>query len=184
MTILPLLLSLAGSCQLAASFALWNAKPHRRLAIARTFVSADFDSLVESFQKWPSPCQGGRRDTTADLFLVYSGDLTNNNELLGQVEDVVELIGAAYSKCFGKVEWFSCHIPKEVDIYEPLLQRERHDWVNGPNRQFEITFRKLQSMGYDTMFLMEADTVPLKPFWLDLLQRDIEDKAPFSLLGR
>jgi hypothetical protein len=181
----PTLLFASSNLLAAAASFTWTGQPqqyHGRLAIARTFVAADFDKLVESFQKWPHPCQGGR--DAPDLFLVYSGDLAKDEELRGRVEDVTEMVGAAYSQCFRKVEWFSCFIPKEVDIYEPHLQHERLDWVNGPNRQFEITFRKLQSMGYGSMFLMEADTVPLKPFWLDLLQDEIEAKLPFSLLGR
>jgi hypothetical protein len=173
------------ACSLkTACSSFWKAPSHEHLAIARTFVSADFQRLVESFQKWPSPCRGRRAHATTDMFLVYAGDLSNDSNLLVQVEELVEFLEPLYAQCIRKVEWISCNIPKEVDIYKPHLQTNLQGWVNGPNRQFEITFRKLQSMGYGKMFLMEADTIPLKQFWLDLLLDEIEVKAPFSLLGR
>ena len=53
-------------------------------------------------------------------------------------------------------------------------------------RQFEGTYRTLQYKEwgeYETFYLMEADSVPVKSFWLDTLRREIGDKAPFAILG-
>jgi hypothetical protein len=76
-------------------------------------------------------------------------------------------------------------IPAHLDIYEPAQQSTNPLWVNGPNSQFIKTLRYVQHEGsYETMFLMEGDTVPVKPYWMDKLLVDIEEQRPFAILGR
>jgi hypothetical protein len=72
--------------------------------------------------------------------------------------------------------------------YAPPQQQINRLWVNGPNRQFEKGLRAAQfpvfdAFGYQLVYLMEPDSVPLRRFFLDVLRGEIEERRPFSVLG-
>jgi len=63
-------------------------------------------------------------------------------------------------------------------------------WVNGPNRQFEAASEAVRAptfgkrVPYEVFYLMEPDSVPWRPNWLDSLVIEIESHRPFAVLGR
>eukprot|EP00978_Attheya_sp_CCMP212_P036454 scaffold165419_cov54-Attheya_sp.AAC.5 len=159
---------------------------HNRLAVVRPFCVEDASSLVESFSVWDkfSPCQDPSGQV--DLFLVFSQNIEKSpiaNDAIGKVTQIFEQTHG-WNSCFHSVTAIGVDIPAHLDIYEPAQQSTNPLWVNGPNSQFIKTLRHVQQEGsYETMFLMEGDTVPVKPYWMDKLLVDIEEQRPFAILG-
>lgn len=154
----------------------------RKTVIARPFTAHDVQKLAESFELWPDPCGETRGDV--DLYLVFSRNLEDAKKTNDVVQNILEAHTAPWRKCFREVTALSAGIHPEDDIYNPALQDTNVKWVNGPNRQFERTFRMLQQKEYEVMYLMESDSVPLKENWLSMLVQEMENLAPFSVMGR
>jgi hypothetical protein len=61
-------------------------------------------------------------------------------------------------------------------------------WVSSPNLQFARTVRTLQGVtwgSYKVMIMMEMDSVPMKPFWLDAIVNEIDSQQhDFAIIGR
>lgn len=161
-----------------------------RLAVARTFCTGDAKALAESFDQWNdlSPCEHGS-DMKADLFLVFSQSLSASPVAQAAVDSIEQKFHETegWNGCFSRLVAIGVDIDSETDLYQPKQQQTNHMWVNGPNRQFERTIREIQSGvwgDYESMYLMERDSVPVKSFWLDALVSDIEKQQPFAILGR
>ena len=162
------------------------------LAIARTFSSKDAKQLSNSFQVWEElpPCDATELPS-ADLFLVFSQSLEHSKVARDAVKQVEQLFHetGGWGKCVNNVFSFGVNIDPSQDIYASKDQSTNALWVNGPNRQFERTVRELQRHGrgasYDFMYLMEMDSVPIQPFWLDRIQEEIANQpTDFAILGR
>jgi hypothetical protein len=95
-----------------------------------------------------------------------------------------DMEGEAWTQCIDRVVGIDVDIAPDEDFYNINEQASNPLWVNGPNRQFERTVRRLDGF-YDIMFLMEMDCVPIQPFWLDTLVEEIYSKeSEFAILGR
>ncbi len=167
---------------------------HPSLAITRPFAPSDVDRLSESFGEWRDfpPCHD-ESPISVDLFLVYSQRLSESVEAQASIRAVEEMFGQDedWSRCISRVIGFGVDIDPEADMYRIDQQNANVMWVNGPNRQFERTIRILQSSQYnphDLMFLMEMDSVPVQPYWLDTMIDEIvkleSEPSPFAILGR
>ncbi len=65
-------------------------------------------------------------------------------------------------------------MPKTENIYSPSQVKTLNDWVLGPNLHFtEISRFGLKNFQTDLWYLMEMDSVPVKPNFLDLLFAEI-----------
>ena len=156
-----------------------------KLAVVRPFSPADVDSLAPSFDVWDEfpPCSAN--GTVADLFLVYSQSLETSpraQEAVGRVTDRFHK-NNGWGHCFGEIFAVDADIQSDLDIYQPKEQDTNPLWVNGPNRHFERIVRVGQAEGFDTLYLMEGDSVPVKAYWLDSLMLDAELNRPFTILG-
>ena len=173
-------------------------------AIARPFSLHDAPKLAESFDIWSTfpPCLDYRHlrldDGTdpPDLYLIYSQSFQNDATeadddeasllaklAIRQVEQKFNETNG-WGNCFNRLHSLSVDIAPEHDIYRKQDQDKNPMWVNGPNRQFERTVRKLQPLT-DLLYLMEMDSVPIKPYWLDIILTEIANqKSEFAILGR
>ena len=93
----------------------------------------------------------------------------------------MELILATFPKikfCVGNVRFINGHIRKEDDIHTAT------DFT-GPNKQFRMMFNMPElTNNYDYFFILEPDTTPIRPNWLEGLVREVELKVePFWLKG-
>jgi hypothetical protein len=161
----------------------------RNFAIARPF-SQDAPLLPNSFDVWSTypPCREGD-DDPPDLYLVYSQSFENNQTSIAKsaVEEVERIFEetSGWGDCFGQIHTLAVDIAPEDDLYKKFEIDTNVMWVNGPNRQFERTVRSLQGAGVEIFYLMEMDSVPTKPYWLDILVQEIESQeSEFAILGR
>ena len=84
---------------------------------------------------------------------------------------------AAVSSCFAKVFTLCANLTAEENRYKGIRA------AYGPNAMFEGLFRSIWG-AYGYMFLMEADTSPIKPLWLDrLLWESVLAPGPFWVKG-
>lgn len=92
---------------------------------------------------------------------------------------------SGWGDCFGQIHTLAVDIAPEEDLYKKYEIDTNVMWVNGPNRQFERTVRSLQGAGVEIFYLMEMDSVPTKPYWLDILVQEIKrQESEFAILGR
>jgi hypothetical protein len=160
-------------------------------AIARTFSLHDATELPGSFDAWNShpPCEG-TASAYVNLLLVFSQSLERSSVAQSAIKEVRRRFQetGGWDNCIGRVLAFGVDIDPDSDTYKPSEQETNPLWVNGPNRQFERTVRKLQEARfgfYDSMYLMEMDSVPVKAFWLDIILDEINgQKRDFAILGR
>ena len=166
-------------------------------AVVRPFSASDADKLANSFDVWNDlpPCAADNDDETegfsasrvpeADLFLVFSQSIDLSSEAQEAISLVKEMFNQTngWNGCFGKITALGAGIEPQFDIYDPSVQETNPYWVNGPNRQFERTIRLIQTEGYDAVYLMESDSVPVADAWLDSLLADIDKHRPFDVLG-
>ena len=164
-----------------------NSTINNRLVLVRPFSASDINSLAPSFDIWDQypPCSTSHgEDVVADLFLVYSQSLESSPEAQEAVARVTDKFrGNNGWGCFGNIAAIDANIQSNLDIYQPKEQETNPAWVNGPNRHFERIIRAGQAKGYETLYLMEGDSVPVKASWLDSLLLDAELKRPFAILG-
>jgi hypothetical protein len=161
------------------------------LAIARTFSSNDANQLPASFGVWDThpPCIG-KNKPSVDLFLAFSQSLENSPIADAAVAEVAQKFQETngWGDCIANLFAFGTDIAPGQDMYNSKEQALNPLWVNGPNRQFERTVRKIQNHpweSYELMYLMEMDSVPAKDYWLDILLEDIEAQPrEFAILGR
>lgn len=161
----------------------------RKFAVARPFSSGDAPLLAESFDVWSTfpPCREGAGDDPPDLYLVFSQSFENNQVATNATQDVERIFDdtEGWGGCFGQIYTLATEIPPEKDIYKKNEINTNVMWVNGPNRQFERTVRSLQDAGVELFYLMEMDSVPTKPYWLDTLVEDVQNQeTEFAILGR
>lgn len=171
-----------------------------RIAIVRPFSLIQAENLVSSFDTWENhlPCriENEKKENPtyeADLFLSFSQSYSQSPDVRKETNQVNQIFHSnkwGNQGCFQNLKTIEANIPLEEDMYEPSLSQIDSMWVNGPNRQFESAFHTLQSMtsassesGYDVMFLMEADSKPVKSYWLDSLVEEITQQSPFGILG-
>ena len=163
-----------------------------KMAIVRTFSPKDIKQLERSFDVWEEfpPCQGVPSSAEVDLFLAYSQSLEGSSDAKLAIDGIKRKFAetGGWDNCIAEVHAFGVDIQPDRDIYKAKEQDSNPLWVNGPNRQFERTVRTIQRGkfgSYDLMYLMEMDSVPIKPFWVDLIIDDINAKPnEFAILGR
>lgn len=164
-----------------------------KMAVVRTFCSKDANELVDSFHDWNrvSPCSETFKTDSygTDLFLIFSQSLSESKEASEAVSKAEEIFDATngWGGCFENIFSLGVNIDPAMDVYMPSKQLEDENWVNGPNRQFERSIRAVQQsqfFEYETLYLMESDSIPVKHFWLDTLVDEVENHRPFAILGR
>lgn len=159
------------------------------IAIARPFSPVDVNRLRASFDSWRQfmPCRS-ESTVRVDLVLVYSQRLLESASAKIAIEAVKREFRTheAWAQCIDRVIGIDVDILPTEDLYKVQEQSTNPLWVNGPNRQFERTVRRLDGF-YDLMYLMEMDSVPRQPFWLDSLIEEVHSQATqseFAILGR
>lgn len=169
------------------------------MIILRTFCPFDIDKLADGFDSWVNffPCGNAELSPPpadrmgVDILLYFSAAWDLWPKAKESADTIVRNFnGGVYpwSRCFGNMYVDSALLPPEQDAYEPPKQQINRLWVNGPNRQFEKGLRACQfpvteAHGWQLAYLMEPDSVPLRPFWLDRLLKEIEERRSFAVLG-
>mmetsp|Transcript_11550 Transcript_11550/g.14505 ORF Transcript_11550/g.14505 Transcript_11550/m.14505 type:complete len:2323 (+) Transcript_11550:126-7094(+) len=160
-----------------------------QFAIIRPFAVADAHQMLESFEVWNEfiPCKQLNYTPQINIYLVFSQNLSAHAIIQSDVEMFLSKIQMEkWYSCFQDVKVVSANIPAEVDTYNPDDSETSDMWVNGPNQQFIFISQAMQRMEwgkYDCWYLMEADSIPIKPFWLDALINEVEAEVPFAVLG-
>jgi len=175
---------------LPSTFAVWNQLPPCRASatdldlhtVTERHETEDEDRYIDSVGTEIM------RDSVADVFLFYSQTFSDNEVAIKAVDTIIDQFNepGGWSQCFANIYAIEANIPPELDLYIPSAQEELHNWVNGPNRQFEAAFRIIQSGewgDYDGFYLMEGDSIPIKNNWLDVALSEIESNRPFAILG-
>ena len=159
------------------------------IAIARPFSPVDVERLPASFESWKQfmPCRS-ESTVRVDLVLVYSQRLFESVSAKTAVEAVKHEFRTheAWTQCIDRVLGIDVDILPTEDLYKINEQSTNPLWVNGPNRQFERTVRRLDGF-YDLMYLMEMDSVPRQAFWLDAIIEEVHTQSTqseFAILGR
>lgn len=159
-----------------------------RSAIVRPFSLLDVDLLPSFFDSWDEhfPCAKDVQEKP-DLILAFSQTYTATPKAVEQTKFIQKKYFHDSSswgfKCFNELKTIEADIPMELDLYEPSLSQSDHNWVNGPNRQFISVVQTLTSLQYETIYLMEGDSIPIKNGWFDSLYSEMKEKAPFAILG-
>jgi hypothetical protein len=158
--------------------------------IIRTFCPKDTDMLIATFDQWISfpPCDSSTPSVKkpVDILLYFSQTLDLYPKIKQSIERMFQVNedgSLPWAKCIGRLMIDDARIAQADDLYLPHEQTTNELWVNGPNRQFERGLRLAQRMGYQDTYLMEADSRPIKKYWLDDLQAEIASKRPFAILG-
>lgn len=150
------------------------------MLLVRPFTTHDVDKLLTSFDSWLPPCSSN--NTNVDLALFHSQTLQQSSTIFKHaIANMITMYETKWQGCFGRLIVEGVDIAPQDDVYD--LTSERADWVSGPNRQFERMVRRVQG-NYETMFLMESDSVPMKANWLDALTLEVEAQRPFAIIGR
>jgi len=167
-------------------------RARKQMAVVRPICEFDAEAMPSTFRVWDHfpPCDVDRdRDTSVDFFVCYSQTYSDNTVAIRAADEMITMFHdktIPWTKCFDNFYAIETDIAKELDLYIPSAREELYSWVNGPNRQFEGTYRALQynEWGeYETYYMMEGDAIPVKSFWLDTLREEIRDKTPFAILG-
>jgi hypothetical protein len=159
-----------------------------RLAVVRPFSPNDQEALEKSFIKWNEfvPCDLSKvpSEDSVDLFLSFSQDLSRSQASREFIRRFRTRQGT-WRKCFKNIIILECKIPPGEDLYKPLEQFHNMNWVNGPNRQFERTNEAISSTRglYEAWYLMEGDSVPVAPFFLETLMAELKRATPFGIFG-
>ena len=169
-------------------------KRKKKFGILRPFCAFDAGPLPYTFDIWnefpPCDLDENERMLSADLFLSFSQTYSNEEAAVRSVDVIIQNFYSGeyrWSKCFQNVYAVETNIEADKDNFVPSLQDYLFDWINGPNRQFERGFRLMQSGkwgDYESFYLMEGDSIPVRANWLPALLDDLEEKRPFAILGR
>lgn len=173
------------------------------LTIVRPFCRRDYNRMFSSFDSWLNdyrPCDLNQAPRF-NLILSYCEDLMQDYAsqfILPKLRKTIELIKSANTstntststntniqvgRCFKNISYHSAKIQPNLNIYRPDLYGLNDLWVNGPNRHFEAIVKYLDDLNQTLFYLMEADSVPLKPDFLTRLDGEIRTKGPFAILG-
>jgi len=171
-----------------------------KLALVRPIPPGGGQALLESFDLWDPhwPCSSKGLDYQVDLFISFSRTL-DRSEHPGDVEALEKLKSkfeahGGWNNCVSRLHVIEIDIAPEMDIYEKADEQKNPMWVNGPNEQFRKTLREIMTMTrsdqqgrevaeYEIVYNMEADARPNKWGWLDSIQKEIKEEAPFAILG-
>lgn len=168
-------------------------KSEKNFAILRPFCAFDTGPLPFTFDIWDDfpPCDLDSEEmVSADLFLSFSQTYANDKRAIESVDIFIQNFYSGeyqWSKCFRNVYAVETNIEEDRDNFIPPMEEYLADWINGPNRQFERGFRLIQSGrwgDYESLYLMEWDSIPIRANWLPALLDDMETKRPFAILGR
>jgi len=156
------------------------------IAIVRPFAVSDYASLLRSFSEWNSfiPCNSSET-VNADIFLVFSQDLDDYSSISSVIEDFLSEPDD-WMRCFNSINAISAKISLIDDIYTPHQSHNNSFWANGPNRQFNFIAKAMadQTWGsYDFWYLMEGDSTPIKPYWMEQILDEAQFYEPFAILG-
>jgi hypothetical protein len=158
-----------------------------RMLLMRPFSPYDYEFLMSGFDVWTTqiPC-GINTRPAVDILLYFSRSWELWPNAKAQALEVVNNFEnglLAWSHCFGRIIVDTADMSVEEDKYDKSLRSTDALWVNGPNRQFERGVKWAQRRNYHTLYLMEPDSVPIKPYWLNSLEDEIRKYHPFSVLG-
>ena len=170
-----------------------------RMVIVRPFAPHDAKELYLSFQEWDKymPCEieidhtsnSTRLVPTIDLVLSFSQTLSDHPETYRIVQEMKEMFDAkqGWSRCFSSLTIHEAHIHESEDVYDkdPRKKLKSPEWVVGPNLQFQRLYNAMIDAGrYETMIIMEKDTIPRAASWTNRMLDEIDSRRPFAVLGR
>ena len=167
----------------------------RHLAVVRPFSNNDYPRLASSFDNWNTwlPCAtaGEASEIEVDLFICSSQSLDSNAAMQGVVQDILDaFLGnlQPWHSCFRNVFHVSANMLSSEDVYITDSANSTTRTARGPNLQFLRIAQNLMdgSWGtgmYDSLMLMEMDTVPVRRGWLDAIAGELNVNAPYVVYG-
>mmetsp|Transcript_27572 Transcript_27572/g.66274 ORF Transcript_27572/g.66274 Transcript_27572/m.66274 type:complete len:986 (-) Transcript_27572:1744-4701(-) len=165
------------------------------IAIVRPFAPHDAQELYLSFQEWDKyfPCEIDPANASQlvpkmDLVLSFSQTLSDHPETDLVVQKTKEVFDAkqGWSRCFRNLIIHEAHIHHSQDIYDknPRKKLKPPEWVVGPNLQFQRVYNAVNDAArYETMIIMEKDTMPRAVNWTNRMLDEIDSRRPFAVLG-
>ena len=152
-----------------------------RIAIVMPTITAQIQKMGTQFALSNEPefaaCES---QVPVDLVLFISTDwdvVVDGRTSRTRMERILTSFPKILS-CVDNVRYINGHIRKEDDIHTAT------DFT-GPNKQFRMMFNMPElTNNYDYFFILEPDTTPIRPNWLEGLVREVELKVePFWLKG-
>lgn len=152
-------------------------------AILMPVIKREIPELVRYFSSTLSPV---REDASLHMFL--SIDQTWSESDKHRV--LCSIHASPFHDACKSVTFLDCNIPEDQSVYirnVPKNYREMkfsHGLKTGPNRQFFESIKKVsEAGGINAVLLQEVDTVPVRRYWVDDLNSEIESKHDAIHLG-
>ena len=144
----------------------------RTLLVEVPFTAGDVPSLELSVGLWERtwPCQtppSAGRHSRPDLVFGFNGNISEERHAAARARVQRLMRRPVLQECFAEVRLESAFLSGTDDTYDK--NRLDSNWTLGPNNLFWHFLEKASTDGYRYMMQLEADTLPLRPRWLDKL---------------
>jgi len=161
----------AGRSSAAGLMCLPSGSP-RTLLVEVPFTAGDVPSLELSVGLWERtwPCQAPPSTglhTRPDLVFGFNGNMSEERHAAARARVHRLMRRPVLQECFAEVRLESAFLSGTDDTYDK--NRLDSNWTLGPNNLFWHFLEKAAARGYRYMMQLEADTLPLRPRWLDKL---------------
>ena len=144
----------------------------RTLLVEVPFTVGDVPSLELSVGLWERtwPCQtppAAGLHSRPDLVFAFNSNISEPRYAAARARVRRLMRRPVLLECFGDVRLESAYLTGFDDTYDK--QRLDANWTLGPNNIFWHFLERAADDGYRYMMQLEADTLPLRPRWLDKL---------------
>ncbi len=151
-------------------------------------IKSEIDDIINYFDNILLPTK-----VKESLTIVISIDRVWEDEDKRKIQDAIQKSRA--KQCIKEIKFISCELTESESIYvrelpEKLWELRKmeipsHGLKTGPNLQFLRSLHNLLSHHnkINSVLLQEADTIPLKKFWIDRINEDIEKCDDALLIG-
>ena len=160
--------------------------------IVRPFSTSDVNSLIDSFDRWDAlpPCTDpSQLSESVDLVLYLSRNVSSEDNRTLSVRTTVDAFlqeavpAKPWRSCFNSVSLLGANLTEAQDMYRSSHGAHDVTWNLGPNLQFYFMLQYYATANVDVLFMMESDTIPLAPEWLQGLLNTKGALGPFSVVG-
>ncbi|EGU10930.1 Proteophosphoglycan ppg4 [Rhodotorula toruloides ATCC 204091] len=153
-----------------------------QLAVVMPFTAGDAPKVAANLRLWDDfpPCLRSLSHPKPSFYF-YANKLPSN-QLTSEVNTAVAALPSSVKRCFQDFHLINAEIPPELDHYDPDARDS--SWVAGPNEQFyQLMSGNLTAPGTTHIFMMEPDTRPVQPGWLNQLAKVVAESEPFWVRG-
>jgi len=154
-------------------------RPKAKIAIISQFVLGDIPDLVKQIHRWNHPnfhpCTEKPEKPQIDLIYFLDWPITDKNvAALKPLKDKLASIKHLTDGCFGEIKFLHSGLPDDI-LSTPKFVSNAH--------VFFSIYDNLIPLGYEYFFLMEGDTQPIQPNWVQKLTTEVACGQDFWIKG-